>query len=369
MSITRRFACYGTALGSLAVLAACGTEIPEAPPQLRPVRYVTVASSSAGFASVYAGVARASVESRLSFRVAGTIDRLPTRVGDRVRRGQTLARLDSTDYDLEVERAQASLAQARASLRRGQADYARARALYENNNIAKSDLDAARAASESAQAQVDAAQKALEQSRQKLGYTLLQAPLDGAIAEVAVEVNESVSAGQAVVLLTSGSLPEVVSAVPEVLISQVAKGQPVQVAFDALPARTFPAEITEVGVAASSSSAFEVTAKLLESSPEIRSGMSAEVTFRFPDPAGRSIYLPPVAVGEDDAGRFVFVLEGGDGGEGQVRRRDVTVGELTQQGLGIRAGIEPGERVVTAGVRRLSDGMAVRVLAQLGADR
>lgn len=367
--MSRRLSLCGAAWMSLSVFCACSSQEPEAPPQLRPVRFETVATSAAGTAAVYAGVARSSVESRLSFRVSGSLEHLPSRLGDQVRRGQVLARLDPADFELQVEQSEANLAQAHASLRRAQADYDRARALYENNNVAKSDLDAARAAAESAQAQVDAAEKALQQSRRQVGYTVLRAPSDGAIAELSAEVNESVSAGQAIFLLTSGALLEVVSAVPEVLISQVKQEQPVEVEFDALPGRRFPAEITEVGVASSSSSAFEVTAKLLESSPEIRSGMAAEVYFEFQDAAPGGVHIAPVAVGEDARGRFVFVLEGNGDGEGVVRRRDVVVGELSQQGLGILQGLEPGERVVTAGVRRLSDGMAVRVVEPVGASR
>ncbi len=348
-----------------ALALACSDEPPAAAPDLRPVRTVVVEPTGGGVTRTLAGVARAGVESRLSFRVAGTVQSVDVALGDRVRRGQVLARLDPTDYELMVEEAEAGLAQAQAGLRRAEADYERVRALYENNNASKGELDAARAGAESAQAQVETGEKRLAQARQQVGYTVLRAPSDGAIAAVSVEVNENVAAGQQVFLLTAGAELEIEVAVPEVLIAQVAVGQPVSVRFDALPGRELAAEITEVGVAVTgSASTFQVTAGIADAPPEIRSGMAAEVTFTFDQGQAERILVPGVAIGEDRDGRFVFVLERGDDGTGVVRRRPVTIGQPQAglAGIEVVEGLAAGDEVVTAGVRRLTDGMAVRVL-------
>jgi RND family efflux transporter MFP subunit len=351
------------------LLSGC-QEPPPVETVLRPVRYQEVSTSQEARIRTFAGVARAGVESNLSFRVAGTVDRLAVSVGQQVRRGQTLARMDPIDYELKVQEALAGLAQATAASRNAEADYERVRGLYENNNASRRELDGARAGSESSRAQVEAAQKRLEQARQQVSYSTLRAPVDGTVAAVNVEVNENVNAGQKVFLLTAGSETEVEVALPEAVISGVELGQRVEVSFDALPGRVFDAEVTEAGVAAvGTATTFPVTARLTESDRDIRSGMAAEVSFRF-STAGRSgrILVSPVAVGEDRDGRFVFVLESKKGaGDGEtstavVRRRAVTVGELTGDGLEIQSGLEDGELVVTAGVRRLSNGERVKAL-------
>ncbi len=181
-----------------------------------------------------------------------------------------------------------------------------------------------------------------------------------------VEINENVGAGQPVCLLISGSDPEVVTGVPEVMIGAVRVGQNVRVELDALPGEAFRAEVTEVGVAVTgAATTFAVTARFLDWNMLIRSGMAAEVTFDLADPeASDPIVVPGVAVGEDRLGRFVYVLDGTAGGEGTVRRRAVEVGRPRQSGIEILAGLEEGERIVTAGVRRLADGE--RVLVQEG---
>ncbi len=350
-----------------ALLMACGSEPPEAAPVLRPVRVHRVEAGGLSMERGLAGVVRAGVESRLSFRVSGTVERLAVQVGDRVARGRVLAELDPTDYELKVQEAEASRAQAQANLRRAEADYDRVRALYENNNASKAELDAARAAAESAEAQVEASRKRLAQARRQLGYTVLSAPTEGAVASVDVEVNENVKAGDKICLLVSGRQPEVEVSVPEVMIGRVEKGQSVTVNLDALPERTFPAEITEVGVAVTgAASIYPVTARLLEADAAIRSGMAAEVRFRFEDedPDGR-IVVPVVAVGEDRQGHHVYVVESEGEGQGRVRRRPVVIG---RHGVGIEIleGLEVGDLVVTAGVRRLSDGMRVKLTKGAG---
>lgn len=359
-------------LGGALLVAACAEPAPPPEPPLRLVRTRTVETSGKARVRTFSGVARADVESRLSFRVAGTVEEVRVEVGDRVDRGGLLARLDPIDYELQEEQAEAALAQARAAERRAVADYDRVRGLYENKNASKSDLDAARAASDSAAAQREAAEKQLELARQRLVYTRLVSPAAGAIASVDVEINENVQAGQPVVLLSAGGRTEVEVAVPEALISGIEQGDPVTVTFDALPGRNFAATVTEVGVAAvGTATTFPVTVRLdaddTREGGAVRSGMIAEVAFRFAGPAGR-LLVPPVAVGEDRQGRFVFVVEtsaetgsGGETGRGVVRRRAVEVGELTADGLEITAGLSPGERIATAGVRRLEDGLEVRL--------
>ncbi len=349
-----------TLAGSL--LASCGGE-EQTETVLRPVRYERVYATGGSRVRVFSGTARAGVESRLSFKVPGTLRRLTVQVGDSVRAGQLIAELDAEDYRLEVERAQAALAQARAQARNAEVSYERTRLMYENNTAAKSDLDAARAASESAQATVSAYEQSLQLAELQMSYTRLTAPVAGAVAAVNVEVNENVSPGLAIVLLTSGSRLEVDVSVPEVLIAQVQESDTARVTFDALPEREFAAVVTEVGVAATGTgTAFPVTVLLEEADPDIRSGMAAEVGFRFGRQGEREVYLvPSAAVGEDRQGRFVFVVEPTEAGQGTVQRRAVEIGDLTPEGFEIVAGLSDGDRVVTAGVSKIEDGMPVRL--------
>jgi len=350
---------------SVTTLVACASEEPAQAPIIRPVRTQQVFSSGGTRIRTFSGTAQAGLESRLSFKVAGTLQVLNVNVGDHVKAGELIAELDPMDYRLQVEEAEASLERARADLRNAEAKYARVRALYENRNASRDDLDAARAGAESARAQVHSIQKRLELVGSQLRYTRLKAATDGAIAEVNVEVNENVQAGQTVVLLTSGARPEVEVAVPGILIAKVEEGSEVSVSLDAIPGKTFPAVVTEVGVGTGLSTTYPVTVKLKEDNPGVRPGMAAEVAFRFGSPGDRELYLvPPIAVAEDLEGRYVFVVEPGPEGFGTTRRRPVAVGELREDGIEILEGVSDGDLVVIAGVSKIEDGQKVKLLAE-----
>jgi RND family efflux transporter MFP subunit len=311
----------------------------------------------------FSGTSQAADEPRLSFKVPGTVVRLPVTMGDAVKPGDVIAELDPQDFRLQADEAAATLGRAEAEARNAQANFERVRGLYENTNASRTDFDAARAAAESTRAAVESARKRLELARQQLSYTVLTAPVAGSVAETLVEVNENVHAGQEVVRLAVRSDLKVLVAVPESLIAQVKRGAEVTVRFDALPDRALKAVVTEVGVVATATgTAFPVRARLLETDPALRPGMAAAVELRFAAPGeGTRFRVPPNAVAEDRAGRYVLVVEPSGADRGVVRRRAVKVGDLTPGGLEILEGLRDGDRLVTAGVSRLTDGDPVKL--------
>ena len=352
------------AAGALLVMS-CGGDEPAPEPVIRPVRTETVFAAGAGRARAFSGTAQAAVESRLSFRVSGSVERVAVKVGDRVQTGDLIAALDPKDFALRVEEAEAALTSARAQETTAESAYRRVRELWENRNASRSDLDSAEYAREAAEAQVKAATSRLEQARSQLSYTRLLSPAAGSISQVNLEVNENVNPGTPVAVLTSGSRLEVSVGIPEALISQIRTGDPVDVRFDAVPDRVFQATVREVGVSPTGSAAttYPVTVRLNREDDAGRPGMAAEVVFRFGGAdAPERIVVPAVAVGEDRDGRFVFVAEPGSDGTATARRRSVSVGDLTESGLEILTGLADGERVVTAGVTRIYDGQRVRLL-------
>lgn len=358
-----RVICVTLVLATAGVFSCAEKEEP--PEIIRPVRYQQVFSTGGKRTRTFSGVLRAGLESKLSFKVPGTIERVAVKVGDRVDAGQLIAELDSSDYELQREQAQASLNQAVAQARNADANYERVRALYETKNASRNDLDAARAASESANAAVESARKQLELAGLQVSYTRLTAPVSGAIAEVPVEINENVQAGNTVAVLTSGSRLEVHVSIPGSLISRLEEGDRVVVSFDALPDRSCPATITEVGVASMGmATTFPVTVRLDEREEEVRPGMVASVAFRFDSGDERIRFLvPPSAVGEDRNGRYVFTVEPDpdDVSYGVAHRRAVTIGDLTPEGLEIFEGLTDGDILVTAGISRIDDGQRVKL--------
>ncbi|HSR52144.1 MAG TPA: efflux RND transporter periplasmic adaptor subunit [Acidobacteriota bacterium] len=349
---------------SLTLLSACTPEPPAPTAEvIRPVRYTQVQSVGSARTRSFTGLAKAGVESRLSFKVAGTLRELNVQVGDFIRQGHVIAKLDPRDYRLRVEQAEAGLAQSRAELENAQANLRRIRGLYENNNASEADLDAAFTQVRVIEATIDSIEKQLDLARLQVEYCTLEAPVSGSVREIPVEINENVNVGQPVAVVTEANLPEVEVGIPEVLIGQVRRGSRVTVGFDAVPGESFSGHVTEVGVAASSTlNTFPVTVRLDRNDSRILPGMAAEVSFRFGSESDRSrVILPSHAVAQDRQGSFVFVLERTGEEEGRALRRPVRVGDLVAEGLEILDGLQDGDLVVVSGVSKVKEGETVKL--------
>lgn len=344
------------------LLAACDSGPVIEEEILRPVRYLTITDRVSRRDRTFSGALKATRESRLSFKVSGTVTNLPVQIGDRLRRGDLIAELDSDSFALQVEQAQASLVEAQAGERNAQSSYERTKGLYANDNASLNELDAARATAEAAAAQVRAATKALEIARLNVTYTRLTAAEDCSIASLDIEENENVSAGQQIGAVSCGQDFEVEIDVPESLIAFVDRTTPVSIAFNAIEGVSFAGEVTKVATAGSAA-VFPVVVQVNESHPSLRSGLAADVTFEFASAGLENTFVLPLAaiVNEPD-GVYVYIAEQSEvDGEALVDRRPVELGDLTQQGIEIVEGLTPGDNVIIAGVTVIRPGQRVLV--------
>ena len=383
---------------------------------VRPVRAMKV-QDVAGFQAVsLPGRAQATEEVNLAFRVSGPLIERPVNVGDFVNQGDLIARIDPRDFETELADITSSLARARAELQamrvarpedinrlqagvaaakaeqvKAEADYTRTQQLYLNDNASKADLDQARAmrdvtregvksATESlrigrrgARAEDIAAQQAnirgLEAKRKRVNDALedtsLQAPFAGYIAETFVENFQNVRAKQAIVRLLDVARIEVVIHVPENLISLAPYMTDISCRFDAFADRQVPAETKEVGTEASQTTRTYPVTLIMNQPQDIKvlPGMAGTCQGRPDIPSevakqGVEIPLSAVLADTDDI-HYVWVI---DEAAKTVAKREVTLGNLTERGLLIEQGLQPGEWIATAGVHALREGQKVLLM-------
>lgn len=351
-----------TVFSLCAALSACTEEEPQTREKaLRAVKFVEVGNSNKAPEQSFGGVTRAGSLSRLSFQVSGRIRKIYVKVGDKVKSGQRIAAVDPTDISLQIQQAKANAAQAQAQSVSASAAYERVRALYENNSAAKQDLDTARAQKDSAISAVAAVQQSIRQLERQMQYASLKAPAAGTIATVVAEANEVVSPGQVIASLQVGTQLEVAVEVPESVISQIAKGNAVKVYLGAI-STALSGTVSEIGVPLQGSTVFPITV-LLPADPKLRAGLAAEVTFALEQsslPPG-AVTVPGTAVGEDRQGRFVYIIVNPSQGKATLRRVAVTIGDLQGGDIVITKGLKASDKVVTAGVNRVRDGLEVLV--------
>ncbi len=201
-------------LATALCLSACTKEPPPVE-DVRPVHVVEVKLDGGGTQTTYTGDVRARYETALSFRVAGKIVERKVEVGSHVARGDLLARLDPSDYQLNIEAANSQLVAARSDFAQAQDELKRFRELYEKKFISAAEFDRRQTAFDVAKARLEQAQAQLGVTRNQSAYTSLRADHAGIVTAIAVEVGQVVTAGQTVMRVARPDEKEVVVAVPE----------------------------------------------------------------------------------------------------------------------------------------------------------
>ena len=159
---------HGIALAFVAVsllLIGCSEPDPAAATEARPVRVAVSTSEDGNALRSFFGQTRAQRDARLSFRVGGMITAVATEVGQFQQAGQMLARLDDTDYLLQVQSARAALQRAEAEATNAEREFERSQALYASNSTSPSAFDAARTRMDATRASADALQEQLRKVR------------------------------------------------------------------------------------------------------------------------------------------------------------------------------------------------------------
>jgi RND family efflux transporter MFP subunit len=349
-------------LFSFTLLAGCNKQEEEIELPLRTVKYQKISYSADKLAKTFSGITKAELEADLSFRVSGRVEHIPVKVGDKLVKDQLVAQLDNRDYLVLYEQAKAELASAKASLRSAESEYNRTIGLYEKRNASKSQLDTSRAKAESAKAQVTAASQQVETARLQLSYTRLYSPRDCVVSSIPVKANENVSSGQVVAKVNCGEKLEVEVDVPESYIDSVAAGQQVKVILSTNNEQTYSGKVTEISSGSSDQvSAFPVTIVLDGNHPTLRAGLAAEVQFTKDNGTDKKFFILPVgAVAHDAQGEFIFVLtQSHEDQQGIVHKQYIEVDEIVQKGVRVSAGLSEGEKVITAGITVIHDGMKV----------
>ncbi|WP_299442571.1 efflux RND transporter periplasmic adaptor subunit [uncultured Rhodospira sp.] len=301
----------------------------------------------------------------LSFRVPGLLQDLPVKEGELVPEGEVIARLDPTQYERNVREAEVNLTSARQ-------DFERKSQLVAENAVSRQAYDDARNA-------LDLAEVALEKARQDLAYTTLSAPFDAIVSRRLVESFTNIQAGQPVVRLQDVSEIRVSADIPEYLIATHSQDDPlaVEAVFPFLADRVFPLAFREISTEADDvAQTYRVEYGMPR--PEdagILPGMTATMRARLPRantvegavtvPPGALVPATPTAENGDGADAedsfFVWVVTSDNGA---VSRRPVTVARMTNDLAFIAAGLKAGDKVVTAGVHHLREGMRVRPLGK-----
>ncbi|CED71254.1 HlyD family secretion protein [Aliivibrio wodanis] len=340
------------------ILSGCTPAPVDVVIELPKVEIKTIDSGLVGDKLYLPAVATAADRSHLSFRLSGEITNLNVKAGETVKKGQVLAVLDKTDYNINVDNA-------RARYNVANSQYRRSKPLVDKGLLAKSQFDEL-----AAQRQIALAD--LELAKLRLSFTELKAPIDGIISRVSVEQFENIQVGQQIVNIHNRNAVDIIVQVPDKLYSK----QPNSGVVEKINATvrldngsSYEAKVKEYTTEPDpDSGAYLVT--LTMPMPEdqfILDGMAVEVTTQqsaLNESSQFGMIIPIEAVFNEDGDaldrdeKYVWVIDP----DSKVRKQKVVTTKASSFGLRVVDGISKGDRIVIAGVSRLRDGIEVNII-------
>ena len=362
---------------SLTMMAGCHSNKPlqQAPQAVQAKRIESQSSQSSGGLR-FSAVVTPDSQAQLAFRVPGYVVSLKQvrgqdgrmrdiAEGDRVAQGTVLARIRSAEYQDKVHQASGQAEAYQAAAVKAKLDFDRATRLYESQSLTKPDFDAARAQYDSTQASLRAAQAQTSEAQVSLRDTNLVAPFSGDVVKKAIEIGAYVGPGVPTFAVANIDIVKIVVGVPDTVVRSIKVGQPIEVAIDAFPNRTFKARISRMSSAADATTRnFDVEVAIPNRDHLLKVGMigSLQLAGDVSDKPASALLVPLSAIVQAKDGKYgVFVVS--SSGSGDVARlQSVEIGSVNGTDITVVSGLAAGDRIITSGANLLKDGQRVEVL-------
>lgn len=318
------------------------------------------------------GKVEASAEATIAPKVSGRVAEVNVKLGDQVKKGQVLFRIEANEAHNQLTQSEASLRISEAgydsavqALNDAQSNYERNQSLYQDGVVSKNDLEQAttklvnaKLSLEQARQQVDQAEATLNISRETVNNYTVTAPIDGLIGSIDVETGEMVSSQTNAAVIVNIDTVKVKTSVPETVVNTVRPGSKVPVTIDSLNKSTEGTVITVAPKADSTTMGYPAEILLANPSEEIKPGMAVKIHL-FTGTLQNVIVVPVDAVIEQDGQHIVYIVEDNLAMEVFV---ETGVSNATQ--VEIIQGLTEGQKIVVNGNKLLSDGQQVKIVTE-----
>jgi len=300
-----------------------------------------------------------SIESRTVSVVASEVEgegvEMRAREGDTVKRGAPLARLRTTNLELQLQSSEAQRKEAQSRLKLAELSLARARDLFESDVASQQEYDNARYEHAAWEGRVESLAADIDRIKLALELCTIRAPFAGMIVSERTEVGEWSATGGAIVEMLSLDDLDVRVEVPERYFSNLNPGATASVRFESIPDLEVEGKISAIVARADPQArTFPLKVRVRNKDGRIGVGMLAQVSF----PAGesyRATVVPKDAVVTQGDNRFVYLIDGDD----KVAVVPVQTGAGVGSWIVVEGEVRAGQKVVTRGNERLRPGLAV----------
>jgi len=345
-------------LAAIAMLTGCKRAEEPLAPEIRPVRTMTIAKGAVGDTVTLTGTVQAQTEVNLAFRIDGRLLERNVGVGDAVKPGTLVARLDSQNEESSLNAARAQLAAARAQLAEARNMYGRMRDLVAEKAVSQAQYEQSESLMKTAESQVESVQSQVTLAENRLSYTRLVADVAGVVTAQNAEPGEVVGAGRPVVQVAREGGRDAVFDVPARIKDGALQNTSIVVTLVSDPSITTTGTVREVAPRADPvTGTFRVRVRLANPPASMRLGTT--VAGRMKLGSAAAIEIPPSAVVRSDRQAAVWVV---DPKTDVVSSRTIEIRSSDPSRVEVASGLDPGDVVVTAGVQALRPGQKVRLL-------
>jgi RND family efflux transporter MFP subunit len=348
----------GSGCALLLVLAACDRTPEQQARPGRPVQAVQVEAAKTTESIELSGEIQAEKTVALGFRIAGRVAERGVNVGDQVKPGQIVARLEQTIERNAVAAAKAALEAARGQLATARSAFERQDQLMRQGFTTRPRFDAAVKAQETAQAALENAESQLELAQERLGFTVLASTVAGVVTMRGAEPGEVVQAGQNVVQIARDDGRDAVFRVPARLLESKTGDPVVSVTLADARAVTTSGRIREIAPQADPvTRTFEVRVGLAEAPEAMRLGST--VIGAVETASALVMSIPASALTQQGSSPAVWIV---DPAKSTVSLRSIDVLRFDPDRVIVSQGLESGETIVSAGIQALHPGQKVAIL-------
>lgn len=309
------------------------------------VETLTLSSTSSTSSKTYVGTVEESEGSSLSFATVGTVEQVYVETGQRVSKGQILARLDKAN-------AHDSYTAARATLQQAKDAYQRLHELHEKGSLPEIQYV-------EVQTKLSQAKSAEKIAKKMLTDCILRAPYSGLIADREIDEGQNVIPGQSAFRLVKIDRVEVKIPIPENEISDLKVGQKIQFTVTAIGSETFTGVLKEKGIVANPlSHTYEVKIALQNPGNKLMPGMvcSVRIDTSQKSEKGKELIIAPEIVSLDANGaQYVWTVI-----HGKAHKQNITVGGQTESGVQITSGLSEDDIIIIKGQQKVSEGTPVQ---------
>ncbi|SDG39638.1 RND family efflux transporter, MFP subunit [Bradyrhizobium sp. Rc2d] len=324
------------------------------PPMVRLITAARVGGSERGFT----GTIGAKVESNLGFRVAGKIVERLVNVGEQVKSGQPLMRIDETDLRLALTAKRNAVAAARATVVQTDADERRYANLVNDGWTSRQRYEQAKAASDTAKAQLASAEAEAGVAENQATYSVLVADADGTVTQTLGEPGQVVSAGQTVVRLAQAGPREAVVTLPETI--RPAIGSLAEASLYGNDGRRYAAHLRQLSDSADAQTR-TYEARYVLDGEAAAAPLGATVTIRLASQEAKpEVQVPLGAVLDNGRMTGVWVF---DSASSTVRFQSIKLLRVTSE-TAVISGSNSGDQIVSLGAHLLHEGARVRTASE-----